>query len=147
MGRILALALVPVALAAACGGAGAGSSSTGGGAGSGGGSGGGTTPSGTIAGVYLRHDSAHAHGGAPATGVRIGLYRRPISFAGPVQVNPPLPIRVVQTTAGGRFAFSGLAAHRYFVAAMDLHAYAIGRWARPGQRVVLRGCTDCPRPL
>ncbi len=147
MGRILALALVPAALAAACGGAGAGPPSSSGGSGGGSGSGGSTAPSATIAGVYLRHDAAHADGGTPATGVRIGLYRRPISFAGPVQVNPPLPVAVVRTTAGGRFAFAGLSAHRYFVAAIDHHAYAIGRWARPGQRVVLRGCTDCPQPL
>jgi hypothetical protein len=150
MGRILSLALALAALAAACGGAGAGPSSGGGsgGTGAGGGSSGGSTaPPGTIAGIYLRHGAVHAGGGSPAGGVPIGLYRRPVSFAGPVQMNPPKPIAVARTTAEGRFAFGGLAARRYFVAAMDDHAYAVGRWALPGERVVLRGCTDCPRPL
>ncbi len=137
--------LALAALAAACGGTGSG----GGGGNGSGGSGGPTTtaPPGTIAGVYLRHGADQRQGGRPAAGVPVGLYRRPISFAGPVQVNPPKPIAVVHTTAGGRFAFTGLDARRYFVAAMDHHAYAIGRWARPGQRIVLRGCTDCPVPL
>jgi hypothetical protein len=138
MGRIATAAAMALAVAAAaCGGSSGGSGSSG------------TTPPrpGAIAGVYLRHDAAHPHGGRPAGGVRIGLYRRPITFGGPVLVNPPRPIRVVRTGEGGTFAFTGLDARRYFVAAIDNRAYAVGRWARPGTRIILTGCTDCVRPL
>jgi hypothetical protein len=109
-------------------------------------SGGGTGPQ-AITGVYLRHDAAHSHSGTPAAGVPIGIYLRPILFAGPVLADPPKPLRVVLTGADGSFAFPGLTHRRYFVAADDNHAYAIGRWAKPGSRVTLSGCTDCPRPM
>ena len=113
----------------------------------GGSSSGGATGSQAITGVYLRHDAAHPHAGTPAAGVRIGIYARPILFAGPVMADPPKPLRVVLTGANGSFVFPNLKGRRYFVAAHDNHAYAIGRWATPGGRVTLRGCTDCPRPM
>ena len=79
--------------------------------------------------------------------MRIGIYVRPILFSGPVMADPPKPLRVVLTGANGSFAFRGLTGRRYFVAADDHHAYAIGRWAKPGSRITLTGCTDCPRPM
>ncbi|MGN6379670.1 MAG: hypothetical protein ACTHNU_12015 [Gaiellales bacterium] len=137
-----------LAVAAACGGASStDTSSSHGGSSTGGSSTGGGTAPGAISGVYLRHDSAQPRGGSPAAGVKIGLYTRAIAFAGPVMANPPKPLRVVLTGSGGRFAFPGLSGKRYFVAANDDHAYAIGRWAKPGARITLRGCTDCPRPM
>jgi hypothetical protein len=122
------------------------SSSTTGPSGTGSSTGGGAAPQ-AITGVYLRHDAAHPHPGTPAAGVRIGIYSRPILFSGPVLADPPKPLRVVLTGAHGSFVFPGLKGRRYFVAADDNHAYAIGRWARPGIRITLTGCTDCPRPM
>jgi hypothetical protein len=139
----LAALCVGAALVTGCG---AMSSSTTGSSSGGSSSGGGTSPQ-AITGVYLRHDATHPHAGTPAAGVRIGIYLRPILFAGPVLADPPRPLRVVLTGANGWFAFPNLKGRRYFVAADDDHAYAIGRWAKPGSRVTLTGCTDCPRPM
>jgi hypothetical protein len=101
----------------------------------------------TIAGVYLRHGSAAGGSGRPTAGVRVGLYLRPIVF-GPVMADPPHPIQVVRTGAGGRFTFTGLrSGRRYFVIALDNRAYTVGTWARPGTRVSLTGCTTCARPM
>jgi hypothetical protein len=111
------------------------------------GSTGGGTGSRAITGVYLRHDAANVARTTPAAGVPIGIYLRPILFSGPVLADPPKPLRVVLTGANGSFTFPGLTRSRYFVAADDNHAYAIGRWAKPGDRVTLTGCTDCPRPM
>lgn len=100
----------------------------------------------SIAGIYLRHTSTGAGSGRPAAGVRIGLYLRPIGF-GPVMADPPRPLAVVRTGAGGRFTFSGLRIRRYFIIALDNRAYTVGAWVRPGNRITLSGCTTCARPM
>ena len=102
-----------------------------------------TSPATAITGVYVRQG---ASGARPVAGVRIGLYLRPIVF-GPVMADPPKPIRVVRTASGGAFAFTGLHGRRYFVASLDRIAYTVGKWARPGMRITLSGCTTCARPM
>jgi hypothetical protein len=131
----LAIMCTAMALLAGCGSA-AGTSSTSTGGGNG-------PPKTAISGVYLRHGSSGGHGVA---GVRIGLYLRPIVF-GPVMADPPHPIQVVRTGPGGAFTFTGLRGRRYFVASLDHLAYTVGKWARPGMRITISGCTTCPRPL
>ncbi len=100
----------------------------------------------TVAGIYLRHSSADAGAGRPTAGVRIGLYLRPIVF-GPVMADPPRPIAIVRTGAGGEFTFTGLGRRRYFIVALDNRAYTVGTWVRPGTRITLSGCTTCARPM
>jgi hypothetical protein len=141
--RPLAALLVAAVLAAGCG-------QAAGGAGSGGGS---TTapPSqpGTvrISGALYATTSDHTGLGSPQAGVRIGIYTRPISNAGPIAVDPPDPVATVMTGADGRFAVDLPATHRYFVSAIDARGYAPGRWAKPGVPVKLTACTDCAIPL
>jgi hypothetical protein len=102
----------------------------------------------TISGTLLATTSAHTGTGAPQEGVKIGIFTRPYSTAGPVAVDPPEPIATVMTDADGRFAVElpGTRA-RYFVSAMDARGYAPGRWAKPGVPVKLTACTDCAIPL
>lgn len=102
----------------------------------------------TISGTLLATTSAHTGTGTPQEGVKIGIFTRPYSTAGPVAVDPPEPIATVMTDADGRFAVElpGTRA-RYFVSAMDARGYAPGRWAKPGVPVKLTACTDCAIPL
>ncbi|HUZ85153.1 MAG TPA: hypothetical protein VMU66_10690 [Gaiellales bacterium] len=101
---------------------------------------------GTISGVY-RAGRSSAGPLQGVAGVRIGLYLRAISL-GPVMIDPPRPVRVTVTAAGGSFTFTGLASRRYFVSPIAPGAYAPGRWVRPGGAVVvIVGCTACPVPL
>ena len=143
--RTLAALLAAIAvLAAGCGQA------------AGGGSGGGATqvppPSqpGTvrIAGVLVATTSAHTGTGSPQPGVKIGIFARPYSTAGPLMIDPPEPIATVMTDADGRFAIELPDTHpRYFVSAMNARGYAPGRWAKRGTQVHLTACTDCAIPL
>jgi len=102
----------------------------------------------TISGTLLATTSAHTGTGAPQEGVKIGIFTRPYSTAGPVAVDPPEPIAIVMTDADGRFAVElpGTRA-RYFVSAINARGYAPGRWAKPGVPVKLTACTDCAIPL
>jgi hypothetical protein len=102
----------------------------------------------TISGTLLATTSAHTGTGAPQEGVKIGIFTRPYSTAGPVAVDPPEPIATVMTDADGRFAVElpGTRA-RYFVSAINARGYAPGRWAKPGVPVKLTACTDCAIPL
>jgi hypothetical protein len=142
--RPLAALLVAAVLAAGCGRAA-------GGAGSGGGSTTAPPPSqpGTvrISGALYATTSDHTGLGSPQPGVRIGIYTRPISNAGPIAVDPPDPVATVMTDADGRFAVDLPGTHRYFVSAIDARGYAPGRWAKPGVPVKLTACTDCAIPL
>ena len=140
--RSLAALLAAAVLAAGCGqGAGGGGASSG------------PPPSTapgtvTISGTLLATTSAHTGTGAPQEGVKIGIFTRPYSTAGPVAVDPPEPIATVMTDADGRFAVElpGTRA-RYFVSAINARGYAPGRWAKPGVPVKLTACTDCAIPL
>jgi hypothetical protein len=136
---MLGIGMVAAVLAAGCGQAGgAGSSPTSGG----------PPPAGAVSGVVVRHDSAHPAGGMPLAGVRVGLYTRAITTAGPVMLNPPRPVMTTVTDAGGAFAFTPAAARaRWFVAAIGAPGYAPGRWVALGGRVTLGVCSDCPIPL
>jgi hypothetical protein len=143
--RTLAALLATAALAAGCG------QAAGGGAGSGGSA---QPPPSTgpatvkISGILVATTSAHTGGGSPQPGVRIGIYTRPISNAGPIMADPPDPIATVMTGTDGRFTFELPGTHhRYFVSAIDARGYAPGRWAKPGVPVKLTACTDCPIPL
>jgi hypothetical protein len=101
-----------------------------------------------ISGLLVATTSGHSGVGEPQPGVRIGIYTRPISNAGPISADPPDPIATVMTDAGGRFAIELPATHpRYFVSAMDARGYSPGRWAKPGVPVRLTACTDCAIPL
>jgi len=101
-----------------------------------------------IAGVLVATTSAHTGVGSPQAGVKIGIYTRPISNAGPISADPPDPIATVMTDADGRFAIELQRTRpRYFVSAIDARGYAPGRWAKPGVPVRLTACTDCPIPL
>ncbi|HSD03385.1 MAG TPA: hypothetical protein VLB81_13490 [Gaiellales bacterium] len=143
--RTLAALLATAALAAGCGQA----------AGGGAGSGGSTQPPPStepatvkITGILVATTSAHTGAGSPQSGVRIGIYTRPISNEGPIMADPPEPIATVMTDADGRFAFELPGTHnRYFVSAIDARGYAPGRWAKPGIPVRLTACTDCAIPL
>jgi hypothetical protein len=145
--RPLAAILATTAvLAAGCG------QAAGGGAGSGGGSTQVPPPTepatGKISGVLVATTSDHTGVGTPQAGIRIGIYTRPISNAGPVQLDPPDPIATARTDADGRFAIEVPGTRdRYFVSAIDARGYAPGRWARPGTPVRLTACTDCAIPL
>jgi hypothetical protein len=140
--RSLAALLAAAALAAGCG-----QAAGGGGASSG------PPPSAepgnvTISGTLLGTTSAHTGTGAPQQGVKIGVFTRPYSTAGPVAVDPPEPIATVMTDADGHFAVALPGTHaRYFVSAMNARGYAPGRWATPGVPVKLTACTDCAIPL
>ena len=102
----------------------------------------------TISGVLLTTTSAHTGVGSPQPGVKIGIYTRPITNAGPIMADPPRPIATVMTDADGRFAIELPGRRpRYFISAIDARGYAPGRWARPGTPVKLTACTDCPVPL
>ena len=136
---MLVIGVAAAVLAAGCGQAG--------GAGSGPPSGG-PPPTGAVSGLVLRHDSAHPSGGTPVAGVRVGLYTRAITTAGPVMMNPPKPVMTTVTDAAGAFAFTPAAARaRWFVAAIGAPGYAPGRWVALGGRVTLGVCSDCPVPL
>jgi len=101
-----------------------------------------------ISGVLLATTSAHTGVGAPQSGVKIGIYTRPITTEGPIMANPPDPVATAMTDADGRFAIELPDTHRrYFVSAIDARGYAPGRWAKPGTPVKLTACTDCPIPL
>ena len=103
------------------------------------------SPPGTIAGVFRRGPANTS--GRGVAGIRIGLFVRPI-ILGPVMQDPPRPVRVTVTGAGGRFRFSGLSGRRYFVAPVQPAGYAPGRWALPGgAAVVIRACTTCVLPM
>jgi hypothetical protein len=145
--RVRAAILATTAvLAAGCG------QTAGGGSG---GAGGGTQPPpstqpGTvrISGVLVATTSDHTGVGSPQSGVRIGIYTRPISNAGPISADPPKPIATARTGADGRFAAEVPGSRsRYFVSAIGARGYAPGRWAKPGAPVRLTTCTDCPLPL
>ena len=128
-----------VVLAAGCGQAGGAGSSPGGTS---------PPPGGAVSGVVLRHDAAHPAGGMPVAGVRVGLYTRAITTAGPVMMNPPKPVMTTVTDAAGAFAFTPAAARaRWFVAAIGAPGYAPGRWVALGGSVTLGVCSDCPVPL
>jgi hypothetical protein len=100
-----------------------------------------------IAGMLVATTSAH-DGGTPQAGVRIGIFTRPYSTAGPIAIDPPKPIATVMTDADGRFTIELPDTHpRYFVSAMNARGYAPGRWAKPGKPVRLTACTDCAIPL
>ena len=101
-----------------------------------------------ISGVVYATTSAHPRGGSPQGGVRIGVFTRPFSTAGPVMADPPSPIATARTGADGTFTIDVPGSRpRYFVSALDARGYAPGRWARPGATVRLVTCTDCPIPL
>lgn len=101
-----------------------------------------------ISGVLLATTSAHTGAGSPQSGVKIGIYPRPITNEGPIMADPPHPIATVMTDADGRFTIELPGTRgRYFVSAIDARGYAPGRWARPGIPVKLTACTDCPIPL
>ena len=140
--RSLAALLAAAALAAGCG-----QAAGGGGASSG------PPPSTapgtvTISGTLVATTSAHTGTGEPQQGVKIGLFTRPYSTAGPVAVDPPEPIATVMTDADGHFAIELPGTRRrYFVSAMNARGYAPGRWAKPGVPVKLTACTDCAIPL
>jgi len=103
------------------------------------------SPVGTITGTFQRGPASGSARGV--AGIRIGLYTRPIVF-GPVMADPPLPVRVTVTGAGGSFRFDGLTGRRYFVSPLQPGGYGPGRWARPGgAAVVIRVCTTCAIPL
>jgi hypothetical protein len=103
------------------------------------------SPVGTITGTFQRGPASGS--GRGVAGIRIGLYTRPIVF-GPVMADPPLPVRVTVTGAGGSFRFDGLTGRRYFVSPLQPGGYGPGRWARPGgAAVVIRVCTTCAMPL
>jgi hypothetical protein len=86
----------------------------------------------------------------PAVGATIGLFRKAVSFAGPVTADQPRPIAQVVTGPDGGFRFDGLAPGRYFVEPMDLGAPR-GVWVEltssSGASVTLIGCSGCPVPL
>jgi hypothetical protein len=143
--RSLAALLAAAVVAAGCG-------QAGGGAGSGGGST--QVPPPTepatvrIAGVLVATTSAHTGVGTPQPGVKIGVFTRPYSTAGPIAIDPPEPVATVRTDAEGRFAVELPGTRpRYFVSAMNARGYAPGRWAKPGVSVKLTACTDCAVPL
>ena len=145
--RSLAALLATAALAAGCG-------QAAGGGGSGGGEGSQPPPPSTqpgtveISGVLVATKSDHTGVGSPQPNVKIGIYTRPISNAGPIAADPPRPIATVMTDADGRFAIELPGTRpRYFVSAIDARGYAPGRWARPGAPVRLTACTDCAIPL
>jgi hypothetical protein len=101
-----------------------------------------------ISGVLVATTSGHTGVGEPQAGVKIGVYTRPISNAGPISADPPDPIATVMTDADGRFTVELAGTRsRYFVSAIDARGYAPGRWARPGKPVRLTACTDCAIPL
>jgi hypothetical protein len=140
--RSLAALLAAAALAAGCGQA------------AGGGSGGNPPPASsgpgtvTISGTLVATTSAHTGTGSPQSGIKVGIFTRPYSTAGPQMVDPPEPVATAQTDADGRFTFAVPGTRdRYFVAAMNARGYAPGRWARPGSPVRLTACTDCAIPL
>jgi hypothetical protein len=105
-----------------------------------------TSTAGRISGVYLVHPSSEK-GGKPVAGVVVALYRRPVRTAGPVLADPPLPIARTRTDAHGRFVFPPMPGKRYFVAPVGPSVATQGRWARPGTRVVLEGCSNCLIPM
>ena len=101
-----------------------------------------------ISGVFYATTSAHPHGGSPQSGVKIGIFTRPFSTAGPLMADPPSPIATARTDADGTFTIEVPGSRpRYFVSALDARGYAPGRWARPGDAVRLVTCTNCPIPL
>jgi hypothetical protein len=101
-----------------------------------------------IAGVLVATTSAHTGVGTPQPGVKIGIFTRPFSTAGPLMADPPSPIATVMTGPDGRFTVELPGTHpRYFVSAIDARGYAPGRWAKPGVPVKLTACTDCAIPL
>ena len=101
-----------------------------------------------ISGIFYATTSAHPHGGSPQGGIKIGIFTRPFSTAGQLMADPPSPIATARTDADGHFTFELSGARpRYFVSAIDAGGYAPGRWARPGARVRLVTCTNCPIPL
>jgi hypothetical protein len=101
-----------------------------------------------ISGVLLATTSAHTGVGSPQSGVKIGIYTRPITSGGPIMADPPKPVATAMTDGDGRFAIELPGTRgRYFVSPIDARGYAPGRWARPGMPVKLTACTDCPIPL
>ena len=101
-----------------------------------------------ISGVFYATTSAHPRGGSPQSGVMIGIFTRPFSTAGPVMADPPSPIATTRTDADGHFSIQLQDSRpRYFVSAINARGYAPGRWARPGAKVRLVTCTNCPIPL
>ena len=101
-----------------------------------------------ISGVFYATTSAHPHGGSPQGGIKIGIFTRPFSTAGPLMADPPTPVATARTDADGRFTIELPGTRpRYFVSAVNARGYAPGRWARPGATVRLVTCTNCPIPL
>jgi len=101
-----------------------------------------------ISGVLYATTSAHPHRGSPQGGVKVGIFTRPFSTAGPLMADPPAPIATARTDADGTFSIDVPGSRpRYFVSALDARGYAPGRWARPGSTVRLVTCTNCPIPL
>jgi hypothetical protein len=101
-----------------------------------------------ISGFLYASTSAHPDRGKPQRGVMIGIFTRPFSTAGPLMADPPSPIATVRTDADGHFSIQLQGSRpRYFVSAIDARGYAPGRWARPGAKVRLVTCTNCPIPL
>jgi hypothetical protein len=101
-----------------------------------------------ISGVLYATTSAHPHGGKPLARVMIGIFTRPFSTAGPLMADPPSPIATARTDTDGHFSIEFQDSRpRYFVSAIDARGYAPGRWARPGAKVRLATCTNCPIPL
>jgi hypothetical protein len=134
MRRILPIILL-AALAAGCGQAASTSSSPKG-----------TSTANRISGVYLVHPSSQK-GGKPVAGAVVALYRRAVRTSGPILADPPLPIARTRTDAHGRFVFPPMPGKRYFVAPVGPSVSTQGRWARPGTRVVLEGCSNCLIPM
>ena len=66
----------------------------------------------TISGVFLATTSAHPKGGSPQGGIKIGIFTRPFSTAGPLMADPPSPIATARTDADGAFTIEvpGIAA-------------------------------------
>jgi ABC-type Fe3+-hydroxamate transport system substrate-binding protein len=100
-----------------------------------------------ISGVYLVHPSSQKGGGQPVAGVVVALYRRAVRTGGPILADPPLPIARTRTDAHGRFVFPPMPGKRYFVAPVGPSVATPGRWAHPGTRVVLEGCSNCLIPM
>ena len=107
----------------------------------------------TISGVLLATTSAHPNGGSPQSGVKIGIFTRPFSTAGPLMADPPSPIATARTDADGAFSHRGsriaaallrLGARRPRVCARALGAAGRGRAARhlhglPDPALILSG--------
>ena len=135
--RLTLIAVVVTFVVAACGSSSGAESSTSGS----------TAAGNLVTGVYLQHDSADPLGGTPVQGVTIGVYPRAIS-SGPVMANPPSPIARVRTGSGGTFSVHVDGRRRVFLAPIDAHAYAPGKWVRVGVgSVTVTGCSDCVRPM